>query len=97
MRGGEVGKVVEELVLEALVVDGPVRVESPLVMPVAAGGPCLRIIAGRQPLLGEVPEPEVVGRAGAAHPRRPSQPVRRPGDEDATHALTNDLMRAAVS
>jgi hypothetical protein len=45
------------------------RLGAALVMPVAAGGARLWILAGREPLLGQVAESQVVGRAGAAHPR----------------------------
>jgi energy-coupling factor transport system ATP-binding protein len=34
-------------------------------MPVAAGGARVGILAGGEPLLGEVPEPQIVGRTGS--------------------------------
>src|SRR4051794_8099990 len=68
-RAGEASQVFEQLVLESKVTDLGVRLDPALVVPVAARGARVRIVAGGQPLLGEVPEPQVVGSAGAAHPR----------------------------
>jgi hypothetical protein len=68
-RGGEASQLLEEVVLEPLVVDAGGRLGAALVIPVAAGGARFRIIAGGEPDLGEVPEPQIVGRTGAAHLR----------------------------
>jgi hypothetical protein len=63
--------------LELLVMDREGRLGAALVVPVAAGGARLRIVAGGQPLLSQVPEPMVVGRIGAAHLRRHPAGVHR--------------------
>ena len=42
-------------------------VAASLVVPVAAAGARFGFVAGGEPLLGQVPEPEVVGGSGAAH------------------------------
>ena len=62
----------------------------PLVVPVAAGAARLGVVTGGEPHLGDVPEAEVVGGTGAAHPRRHPAGVDRvaehvrpqPGDGD---------------
>ena len=68
-RLGEAGEIVEQLVLEAWVVDGWMRVESTLVVPVAAGGTRVGVVARGEPLLPEVSESQVVGGAGSTHSR----------------------------
>ena len=49
------------MVLEPPVTDGGMRLGPALVIPVAAGGARLGILASGKPLLGEVPEPQIVG------------------------------------
>ena len=49
--------------------NGGVRLDSALVVPAAAGCARLGILAGGEPLLCEVSEPEIVGCATSAHPR----------------------------
>src|SRR6187200_2397770 len=50
--------------------DGRMWLDAALMMPVAAGGARVGIPAGGEPLLGEVPEPQIVGCTRSAHPRR---------------------------
>jgi hypothetical protein len=78
-RGGEASQVLEQLVLEPPVTDGGMRLGPALVIPVAAGGARLGILASGKPLLGEVPEPQIVGRTGSAHlGGHPARVHRRP-------------------
>jgi hypothetical protein len=56
-RLSEAGESVKELVLQAPVVDGRVRLDAALVVPVATGGAGVGVVARGQPLLGEVAEP----------------------------------------
>jgi hypothetical protein len=56
-RGGEARQLVEQFVLEAPVADRGMRVGPVLVVPVAAGGARVGVLAGGKPLLREVPEP----------------------------------------
>src|SRR4051812_39571890 len=56
---GVAGQGGEQVVLEVLVVDCRVRLAAALVVPVVTGAAGLWVIAGGQPLLGEVPESEV--------------------------------------
>ena len=58
---------IEQPGLEVLVVDGGVRLNALLMMPVATGGSCLGVFAGGKPLLGQMSEPQVVGRIWPAH------------------------------
>jgi len=55
-RAGGAGEGVEQLVLELRIADGGVRLGPTLVMPVAAGGARLGVIACRKPLLRHVSE-----------------------------------------
>jgi hypothetical protein len=66
-RSGAASQVLEQLVLEPPVTDGGMRLGPALVLPVAAGGARLGILAGGKPLPGEVPEPQIVGRTGSTH------------------------------
>jgi hypothetical protein len=50
------------------------RLLTPLVMQVAAAGECFGFVACREPLLGQMPEPQIVGRA-RAESRRLQQPA----------------------
>jgi hypothetical protein len=56
-RGGEAGEVIEQLVLELRVADGGVRLDLALVVPVAAGGARVGVVAGGEPFLREASEP----------------------------------------
>src|SRR5687768_12030568 len=67
-RPGEASQLLEQFVLEQLILDAGGRLGAALVIPVAAGGARLRIIAGGEPFLREVPQAQVVGRTRAAHP-----------------------------
>jgi hypothetical protein len=49
-------------------VDGGVRLQAALVVPLAAGGARVGIVVDGKPFLGEVAEPWAVGRGGSAHP-----------------------------
>src|SRR6266566_3966784 len=73
----EAYEVLEQFVLEPPVVDHRMRPRAALVVPVASGAASLRIIAGREPLLREVAEPQIVGGAGATHLRRHPSGVDR--------------------
>src|SRR5436305_10795432 len=68
-RAGEAAELVEEFVLEALVIDAGGRCAAALMVPVATGGARLRVVAGGEPLLGQVPESQVVGSVAPAHLR----------------------------
>src|SRR5689334_871557 len=68
-RCGEACELIDELVWEPLLVDGWVRRDSALVVPVAAGGAGARVVACREPFLRQVSEPEIVGCAGSTHLR----------------------------
>src|SRR5438270_12930008 len=68
-RACEASEGVEQLVLEPLVADGGMRLDVLLVVPVAARGARVCVVARGEPLLREVPEPQIVGRTWAAHPR----------------------------
>ena len=60
---GNVRQMVQEGVLQLLVVDRGVRLVPALMEPVAATRAGLRVIAGGEPFLGQVAEPQVVGSA----------------------------------
>jgi hypothetical protein len=48
-RRGEASEVVEQLVLEVRVVDGGMRLGPALVVPIAAGGAGVGVVAGGEP------------------------------------------------
>jgi len=66
-RSGEASEGIEQLVLELPVTNRGVRIGSALMVPVATGRACFRILAGGEPLLGQVAEPKVIGCPGPAH------------------------------
>ena len=65
-RACEASEGVEQLVLEPLVADRGMRLDPLLVVPVAARGARVCVVARGEPLLREVPEPQIVGRTWAA-------------------------------
>src|SRR5829696_8465441 len=67
LDSGLLGEGCQELVLEALVVHGGVKLLGSLVVPVAAADEGLGVVGGCEPGLGDVGQGEVVARAGAAH------------------------------
>src|SRR5919202_4057536 len=69
-RAGKATQIVEQLVLEPAVTDGGMRLDPALVIPVAARGARVGIVAGGKPLLRKVPESQIVGRTWSTHPRR---------------------------
>src|SRR5688572_9971170 len=67
---GEVGELVEQVLVEALVVDGGRRGLGSLMVPVAAGDGGGPVVARGEPDLGDVAEDEVVGGVRSTHPGR---------------------------
>ena len=63
-RACEASEGIEQLVLEPLVADRGMRLDPLLVVPVAARGARVCVVARGEPLLREVPEPQIVGRTG---------------------------------
>src|SRR3954470_12287507 len=70
LRAGDACQGGEQVVLELRVEDGGVWRAESLVEPVSAAAAGLGFVARGEPLLGQVPQPEVVGGSRAPHPGR---------------------------